>query len=223
MPFHSSAAELLRAVVARYRALTVYADTGSVRTRGPRGEYETRSSSARRADGDFRFEFHNPHPYAKLRHRITRSVVGRAQGQAYFHVERPRSPARLTEEPDFNLAIAGATGVSHGAAHTIAKLLFDEIDGFAITDLRRPRFRGRRVIDGVDCHRITGRHLRQRVAVFIGIEDLLIRKIVWGREETVEHRADIDITQELPADRFAVPATPATPADMALPPMPDAA
>jgi len=125
MPTYLNAKEFIAAVIDHYRALQVYSDRGHVITRLPGlGEHICSFQTALGPKGDFRFAFQSPHPYWRLRNKISRHIVGRARGQAYF--ASARSGAAMTVEtwPDLVIPIAAATGISSGAAHTTGRLLF---------------------------------------------------------------------------------------------------
>lgn len=206
MPTYLSAKDVIAAVIERYRALQVYSDQGYVITRLPgHDEFICSFQTALGPKGDFRFAFQRPHPYWRLRHKISRHIVGRAHGQAYF--ASARSGAAMTVEtwPDLVIPIAAATGISSGAGHTIGRLLFPEIGGWSLAELKRPRLRSPQWLDGVLCYRVTGLQGRRRMSVFAGMHDLLIRKIAArnGSHEEVRQALDLDTVQ--PDDFFEVP------------------
>lgn len=197
MPSYASARELMDAVMARYRALPDYSDRGFVTARRRGRDHVIVFETAYEASGDFRFTFDRPHPYRPLRHVVTRFVVGRRGGEAYLDRRASDGDVSTQVEPDFNLAIAGATGTSYGAAHTIAGLLFPEVTGWSFRELKRPRLRSPQLIDGVWCHRITGLQHRARMVIHVGVEDLLIRRIADRRPGSEERRLDVRVSAPL--------------------------
>lgn len=92
-------------------------------------------------------------------------------------------PDRYEMEKRLGLAIAGATGVSRGSAHTVSRLLLaDEVSGFPVTDLNDASLLGEEIFEGVLCYHIKGTHPHGGVyELWIGKSDRLLRKV---REET---------------------------------------
>ena len=205
MASYSSAKEFVNAVIARYRAMVNYTDTGYVKARLGAADHVIYFQTARGEGGDFRFSFDRPHPYPPLRHRVTRHVVGRCSGKSYFSSNRPDGRNSVVLRDDFGLAIAGASGISVGAAHSIALLLFEEVGGCSFADLKRPRLRSPKEVDGVSCYRVTGLQNRHPVTLFVGIHDLIIRKIAYRRFKIDEIRLNIDTHTVHPPEHFHVP------------------
>ncbi len=87
-------------------------------------------------------------------------------------------PDKFEKEEDLSMGIAGATGVSHGAAHTVPRLLLPVgIGGFALTDLKDLTLVGEEVFEGEPCYKITGKHPNGDVhELWISKRDFLLRK-----------------------------------------------
>lgn len=84
-------------------------------------------------------------------------------------VERPES---------LELALAAATGVSGGSAHTIPALLLpQEVGGGRLTDLKEARRAEDASLDGVECFRIEGTYGGHPVTVWIDKKSFLVRRI----------------------------------------------
>jgi|HubBroStandDraft_2_1064218.scaffolds.fasta_scaffold55912_1 hypothetical protein len=67
--------------------------------------------------------------------------------------------SRAQEPQSLDLALAGATGISLGSAHTVAALLMPaEISGPRLNDLAGLELLGERAIDGRDCYQLSGRY-----------------------------------------------------------------
>jgi hypothetical protein len=100
------------------------------------------------------------------------------------------------------MAIAGATGVSAGAAHTVPRLLMPEIEGFSLGDLESPALAGVETVEGVPCHHIVGtnRCLGQ-MHLWVGIQDHLVRKVADDLGEEI--RRDIHINETIARDKFS--------------------
>src|SRR6185312_7432132 len=63
-----------------------------------------------------------------------------------------------TETCELRMAIAGATGISGGSAHTIPRLLIPELTGgWGLTDLEDVLHVGEQLIEGIRCLAIQGR------------------------------------------------------------------
>jgi hypothetical protein len=99
---------------------------------------------------------------------------------------------RLGREEPLDMLVAGATGISNGAAHTIAALFFTEVGGFTLQQLRRPRFRRHRMVDGLACKQVSGLHpAGGRITAFIGCNDLMLRRLVFARPRKEQVRTII--------------------------------
>lgn len=185
-----SARSLLHAVLARYASLQRYADTGCTRSDTGLGKrYERRFVSRLDAERDFRFEFASPHPYPPLRHREQHFAVGQLAGVPYFSQRRPSGEEDVQSPGSLRVAVAMATGISGGSAHTLGTLLFPETGESLLGLLLRPRRRRPRVVNGVLCHQVRGRHpCGGRIRLFVGMQDLLLRRLDEFRVKSTELR-----------------------------------
>ncbi len=177
MSRYANAREFLQAVMNRYRSISGYSDEGVSYSygRGHRSVCTFRSDY--RQPRLFRFSFSRSHPYKPLSHIITSYAIGSDGKQAYFYSRSFEGKEELELEKSLEMAVAGATGISSGTAHTIGELLFDEIGGFSFLDLKRIRFRRTREIDGVHCVAISGLHPNGgRITAWFGVDDLLLRR-----------------------------------------------
>src|SRR5215831_14278739 len=149
MPLYPNARSYLEAVYQRYRSLDAYGDSGmsrSVSRRHPRiCNFETQYQRP----GLFRFAFESPHPSRRRRHLFSKCVIGHDGTAPYFYSKHYSGPAGVEQAESLEMAVAGATGISSGTAHTIGALLFAEVGGFNLLDLRRIRFRRDRKVHGV--------------------------------------------------------------------------
>ena len=208
MPIYKNARAYLEEVVSRYRGLTTCSDQGRSQRPHCRQDEVCIFETDYRAPGDFRFSFDTPHPYRPLRHRVSRKIVGIADSQPYFF-SRTHSGARRLDHPEsLDFAIAGATGISQGTAHTIAALLFSEVSGFSLLDLHRIRFRPHRVVDNVRCVSVTGLHPLARGGRFtawFGEQDFLLRRMVFNHSLTEELRTNIQVGHSIANERFIPP------------------
>jgi hypothetical protein len=206
MPIYNNARECIAAIIARYRMLDSYVDEGYTRPSGSSGPDKCWFETQYARPDLFRFCFSRPHPYPPLRHLVTHVVIGSDGTTPYFRVERNGTVLINNVEESLGLAVAGATGISNGTAHTIGSLLFDSVGGFSLSMLGRPRFRRSREFGGEHCGRITGIHPRGgRVTVWFGTSDLLVRKIVRHRIRSEEIRKNICVDQPIDQVVFRVP------------------
>jgi len=166
-------------MAAKYSRLASYQDEGVVITTydeetGGRIEKLPFKTSFKRPNL-FRFEW-TDYFLSKLG---TKRVVWSNGKNAFTYWE----PDRYEKEKYLGLAIAGATGVSSGSAHTVSRLLLeDEVNGFSVTDLNGTSLLGEELFEGVLCYHIKGAHPDgQFYELWIGKSDLLLRKV---REES---------------------------------------
>lgn len=153
-----TAEQILARMAAVYAGCRSYRDTGDVHSRflGKPGlpEYEKhrpfRTAFVR--PDRFRFEFANQFPGGTELYRFIVHAAGDVV-QSWWDVrpgvERPAS---------LGLALAGATGVSGGAAHTVPALLMAEVvRGRRLTDLTELARLDDEDLDGEACYRLRGR------------------------------------------------------------------
>jgi hypothetical protein len=206
MPTFANARVYLDEVIRRYRGLASYSDTGKAHIPHGSNHHLCDFTTNYRAPTDFRFAFDTRHPYEGLKHRIARFVVGITASEPYFFSSSYGGEKKLDHPENLSMAIASATGISCGTAHTIASLLFSEISGFCMSDLRRLRFRPSRTFDGVRCVAVTGLHPRGgRFTAWFGSEDLLLRRAVHSRLGIEELRTNILVDHALANEQFTVP------------------
>lgn len=95
-------------------------------------------------------------------------------------------PDRFEQKKRLGLAIAGATGISRGSAHTVSQLLLaDEVSGFSLTDLKDTLLLGEEVFEGTPCYHIKGTHPNgDSYHLWVGKSDLLLRRVRLENEES---------------------------------------
>ena len=160
MPTTDHAKALLEGVAARYASLTSYSDCGSVNTQLIDNDrmFTTIFSTWYKKPSLYRFEFERPYPYWPLQNITTRNAVV-FDGRTAYISEQTGTDAPQTEcAESFSLAIAAATGVSAGSAHSIGRLLIPAIGGLSILDLVDLRQDIDTVIDGVSCYAVAARY-----------------------------------------------------------------
>lgn len=182
-----------------------YSDTGVVCDRDtsfPWCWFETHYVAPR----TFRFQFISAHPYRPLHHIRYKSVIGSNKDEAYIYQHFPRKPSELRSYRDVATAISATAGTSQGTSRTIGSLLISGTKGLSLKNLRRPRFRRSREIDGVLCHCISGINPSGgRITVWIGMHDMLLRKLIKHRFHREEVRRNILVDQSISVEVFEIP------------------
>ena len=202
---------IVSAMSERYSRFRTYRDRGAVhqelRTEGPTLELPFETAYVR--PNLFRFAFGCPHPFPPLRHLVTRCVVGCDGDRSYLCMEHPGEPADLQITKDTALVVGGATGISGGSAHTIARLLLPGVDGLALTDLRDWTLCGTTLVDDITCHRVVGvPPSGEQWEILVEKESLLLRSLshsLGGVRTQRQIRHDIQVDGEIPAETFVVP------------------
>lgn len=149
----TEAESLVSDLADRYAAMRTYRDRGVVLQSLPAIEMPVKTTfeTRFRRPGLLRFAFSSPHPFPPLSHIVTEYCCGADSAGAYEWRKAHDEPAHLTKLESLSLAIAGATGISGGSAHTIGSLLMPEIGGLRFTELHDFRIRGREAFEGHDC------------------------------------------------------------------------
>ena len=153
----------------------------------------------------FRFEFHYPHPAP--RQPSTRYVVGSDGRTPYLLTVYPEMRPDLRTFPALGRAVAAASGVSCGCAHTIARLLLGEVRGTSLAELGGLERRGAMEIRGQRCDRLVGHHPHAgEIELAIGADGLLHRLGKHSAGMAVEElRDEIVIDAPIDAALFAPP------------------
>ncbi len=206
MPLYRSARAFLEAVYERHRSVQTYTDTGLSRSLGTRGPRLCTFETSFQRPNLLRFAFERPHPSRGLAHLVSRCVVGHDGTRPFFWASHYESNAKTEHPETLDLAVAGATGISSGTAHTIAALLLPEVTGFKLLDLHKIRFRRNRKIDGVPCTCVSGLHpFAGRLTAWFGTEDLLLRRLYRQHSNSEELRFAPLANAPLPETIFDAP------------------
>ena len=207
MTTYRNAEALVEALIARYRGLRSYTEVGVVRPVHADEPLSTWFETDYASPDMFRFQFVRPDPHPRLRWRLTKYIAGASSDGAYFYTEERGGSRRVEREASLEMAVAGATGISEGTAHTIGSLLMDRVGGFSFDMLNRIRFREIRCFDGVFCHCVSGVHPRGgRFTLLVSVQDLLLRKLIHHKTRREEVRFNIRTDIAIPEERFAIPA-----------------
>lgn len=146
----ASAREILDVAAQRYLGCSTYQDQGGCTTQfthqdGSQHEKHLTFSTAFLRDGGFRYEFHDEQK---------RYVIGDDGEQARSWWDQK---AGVQHEESLDLAIAAATGVSGGTAHTVPRLLMPgRVSGITFTDLVDLKRLDDTKLNGLDCVRVQG-------------------------------------------------------------------
>lgn len=202
------AREVLREMVARYTSLTSYSDTGRVTCLRPETGDENRIafSTLYKSPSYFRFAFTRPHAYRPLRHLATQHVAGFDGTSGY--VTMKGYDGRMTDKFPITLssAVAHATGISRGSAHTIGRLLLPEVGGRSLVSSLEPTRATDVVVDDTPFYIIKTRGARGDLEEELWIEksSFLLRKLISRREdrESTEMRENIIVDGPLENSLF---------------------
>lgn len=180
------AKEVLAAMAKTYASCRTYQDRGKVQItfiepKGSRIQEICFSTAFVRPDR-FRFEYLDWDFFKQQRHFII--CEEGATVKAWWDIE----PGVKTPK-SLELALAGATGVSAGSAHTIPALLLpEEVGGKRLTDLLEPSLAADEAVSGEDCYVIKGHFLAK---------DKKVPTTVWISKKShlvlqTERRTDFD-------------------------------
>ncbi len=114
--------------------------------------------------------------------------------------------AGVEKKEDLSLGIAGATGISRGAAHVIPALLMEEVSGFRLTETKNVSLLGEEKFEGEDCYIVRGYHPHNfPIDMWISKRDFLLRKVKEPNDDgtyEIDIRRDIKLNGKIPAERF---------------------
>ncbi len=101
----------------------------------------------------------------------------------------------IEKRDDLGLGIAGATGISRGAAHLIPTLLMEDVGGFRITETANVSLLGEEKFEGEDCYIVRGYHPHNfPIEMWIGKRDFLLRKV---KEPKMDGTHKLDIRRDI--------------------------
>lgn len=163
----------------RYAAASSYQGSGVVET-VVEGALPRRST-----DVSFKIAFKRPQ---MLRFEWAQVSPLSLPGRSVVWSDGEKTFAYYTHDPDkvekpegLGMAIAGATGVSLGSAHTVPRLLAREAGGFSVTNLSRVTLKGQERFEGEECYMLEGyRPSGEAWRLWVGKIDYLLRKVRTG-------------------------------------------
>ncbi|MGB7328592.1 MAG: hypothetical protein WBD31_27190 [Rubripirellula sp.] len=156
-----------------YASCQTYRDTGTVTTiylssDGDETERKQFSTALSRPD-QFRFEYSEP-DVAQSRYIVWRNGD---EVRTWWDLNQEDE-----QETSLGMAIAGATGVSSGSAHTVPALLMPvEIGGRLLTDLEAATLGKRTSLDGNTCILIHALYAGEPIEIWIDEQSHLVRRI----------------------------------------------
>lgn len=180
------ASQVIARMAKVYSECQTYSDSGSVTTViHSDGSNETEVKpflTAMVRPSKFRFEF------SEQRNTDSRYIVWRDGDDVRTWWDLNK---RSEREDTLGMALAGATGVSGGSAHTIPSLLIpDEIGGWLITDIEAAKLGNKEVLDGHACYTIEALYAGDPITIWIDEQTYLVRRIdstsVFGGFTTTE-------------------------------------
>lgn len=161
-------------MISNYVSLSTYQDEGIVVSRYDdavtRGQIERLPfQTLFKRPNLFRFEWAE---FSSIAHG-TRSVIWSNGKEAFTYWE----PDTYEKNTDLESAIAGATGISSGAAYTVSHLLM-ELSGSNLLTLENLSLAGEEEFERVLCYHLKGKHPNGTLfELWIGKSDLLVRKL----------------------------------------------
>ncbi len=166
---------IIKRMVQSYSQCASYKDTGMVET-----TYHE-AMSGRYEKMPFKIYFQRPNylrvewtDYSPYKDGRTRVVWSNGK-EAFTYWE----PERYEKEESVRMAFAGANGVSKGAAHTVPRLLTEEVSGFSLPELVNPSLVGEEEFEGEPCYHIKAKHPYSDSAyeLWISRRDFFLRKL----------------------------------------------
>lgn len=122
---------------------------------------------------------------------------------------------KLEKEESLSMALAGATGVSGGSAHTISVLLMEDAGGFKLTEMSRISLLREEQFEGEDCFVVRGYHpFGFPIDLWISKNDFLLRKEREQNEDKTfseEIRRNVKLDGTIPSETFQYTPPAATP------------
>jgi outer membrane lipoprotein-sorting protein len=114
-------------------------------------------------------------------------------------------PDRYEKEKSLSLAVAGATGVSSMTVNTVSSMLLrDELGNSTLKRLTEVSLAGEELFEGVPCYRIKATESDERIELWVGKNDFLLRKLRREKKQgdvlsiNEETRRKIQVDQSIP-------------------------
>jgi hypothetical protein len=200
-PGESDPAQVMRQVVETYHSFSTYADQGRSIVHMTDLDYSVEFKTLFKRPGRLRFAWTVERTESALKqHGLIWSDGTNAWASYSFRGNK------LEPKKDLDLAVAGATGASWGIAHTIPRLLTDDVRGFRLDELQELKIVGNDTVDGVECVVLVGHYasVPTECKMWVGRSDHLVRRIEERSEgmRREEVRTQIVVNQEISDSRF---------------------
>jgi hypothetical protein len=204
------ASDLMKRVVATYRGLTSYQDSGATVLQIVKGQLDlgkstTRFSTSFTRNGGYRFAWTSTENFDGKETVASNSCFWSSGSKGWYKEQFYGAKPRLEEMP-LSSASAATTGVTEGASHDIFRLLTDEVTGFSYDQLLDLSIVGEEVVSGHVTYKLHGRYPTGAVVdLWIGEQDNLVRKgrstLPNGSISTVE-RTNVIVNAAIPTSQF---------------------
>lgn len=189
-----TAASILLAMGKAYRSFESYSDTGCMEEFWDPDTDDARVTALRfsthfKRPNFFRFEWRNYSDCSELPDDV--NVIwsdGKKSYRKYRYDEKPK------RDSDLSMAVAGATGVSSGTAHSISSLLIEDVGGFTLTNLENPTCTGSGFIGDEECHQIHS--VKRNNDIWISKQRSIILRI--DEDYTIETQKHTGVTELRP-------------------------
>jgi hypothetical protein len=120
--------------------------------------------------------------------------------------DRPGRPLQIETSDSLSLAVAGATGISGGSAHTIPRLLLPQVGGLSLLDLLDAQRLPDISLGSAVCYQVEAKFPRSGGLATLCIEKgtLLVRRFGTARDRfpQVQARENIRVNEPLEEDVF---------------------
>jgi hypothetical protein len=174
------AAKIIAMMADVYKGCGSYSDSGVVKTvffsKHGRRVDETPFTTAFVRPDRFRFEYSSKFPWPGAEPQRYIVWADGKDVRSWWDLQ-----PGVKKEDSLRLAVATATGVSSGSAHTIPNLLMPRgIGGWSVVELRHPERIADAMVDDVSCYRVQGRRKdsdSEPITLWISKRTLLIHQI----------------------------------------------
>ena len=187
---------IIKNMAERYVALSSYEDTGVVETVSegsfPRRNTDVGFKTYFTRPNKLRFEWLDYSPLSTAERNVIWSDGTKVF--SFYSFE----PERIETKEDVSFAVAGATGVSRGSAHTIPELLMSEVGGFSVTELAKLSLKRKEMFEGEECYVVEGYHPNGEAwQLWISKNNFLLRKL---RNPTTNGQLEEQILRDIKVD-----------------------
>jgi hypothetical protein len=137
------------------------------------------------------------HPYAPLAHIVSQHCFGADSVGAYAWTKHHNEPANIEDLENLALAVAGATGISRGAAHTIGGLLLPDIGGYTLGQASSWTVLRHEVLENTECVVLLGNRRGGQQTLWIHEGTMTLRKVI---TDFGSFPAGVEVRREIEVD-----------------------